>query len=75
MYIVKRFEDKIAAVTGGAKGIGRGCCLRFAQEGARVAVLDVATNEAAAVAAECEKLSGQPALALPCDVADPAMVY
>jgi NAD(P)-dependent dehydrogenase (short-subunit alcohol dehydrogenase family) len=74
MYIIKRFENRIAAVTGGAKGIGKGCCLRFAQEGARVAVLDLAMDEAAAVAAECEKLSGQPALALRCDVADPASV-
>jgi NAD(P)-dependent dehydrogenase (short-subunit alcohol dehydrogenase family) len=74
MYIIKRFEGKIAAVTGGAKGIGRGCCLRFAQEGARVSVLDVAMDEAAATAAECEKRSGQPALALRCDVADPASV-
>ena len=24
MYTIKRFEDKIAAVTGGAKGIGKG---------------------------------------------------
>ncbi len=74
MYIIKRFEDKIAAVTGGARGIGKGCCLRFAQEGARVAVLDVAMDGAAATAAECEKLSGQPALALRCDVADQASV-
>jgi NAD(P)-dependent dehydrogenase (short-subunit alcohol dehydrogenase family) len=74
MYTIKRFEDRIVAVTGGAKGIGKGCCLRFAQEGARVAVLDVAMEEAAAVAAECEKLSGQPALALRCDVADAACV-
>jgi NAD(P)-dependent dehydrogenase (short-subunit alcohol dehydrogenase family) len=74
MYTIKRFEGRIAAVTGGAKGIGKGCCLRFAQEGARVAVLDLAMDEAAAVAAECEKLSSQPALALRCDVADPASV-
>jgi NAD(P)-dependent dehydrogenase (short-subunit alcohol dehydrogenase family) len=74
MYIIKRFEDKVVAVTGGAKGIGKGCCLRFAQEGARVAVLDVAMDEAAAVAEECEKLSGQPALALRCNVADAASV-
>ena len=74
MYIIKRFEDKIVAVTGGAKGIGKGCCLRFAQEGARVAVLDLAMEDAAAVAAECEKLSGQPALALRCNVADAASV-
>ena len=74
MYITKRFEDKAVAVTGGAKGIGKGCCLRFAAEGARVAVLDLAMPEAAKVAAECERLSGQPALALRCDVADPTSV-
>ena len=74
MYTIKRFEDKIVAVTGGAKGIGKGCCLRFAAEGARVAVLDLAMTEAAEVAAECERLSGQPALALSCNVADPASV-
>ena len=72
--MIKRFEDKAAAVTGGAKGIGKGCCLRFAAEGARVAVLDLAMTEAAEVAAECERLSGQPALALACNVADPASV-
>ena len=74
MYIIKRFEDKVVVVTGGAKGIGKGCCLRFAQEGARVAVLDLAMDDAAAVAAECEKLSGQPALSLRCNVADAAGV-
>jgi NAD(P)-dependent dehydrogenase (short-subunit alcohol dehydrogenase family) len=74
VYTIKRFEDKIVAVTGGAKGIGKGCCLRFAEEGARVAVLDLAMEDAAAVAAECEKLSGQPALSLRCNVADAASV-
>jgi NAD(P)-dependent dehydrogenase (short-subunit alcohol dehydrogenase family) len=74
VYIVKRFEDRVAAVTGGAKGIGRACCLRFAEEGAKVAVLDLAMEDAAQTASECEKLSGQPALALRCDVADAASV-
>ena len=74
MYIVKRFEDRVVAVTGGAKGIGRACCLRFAEEGAKVAVLDLAMEDAAQTAAECEKLSGQPALALRCNVADAASV-
>jgi len=74
VYIVKRFEDRVVAVTGGAKGIGRACCLRFAEEGAKVAVLDLAMEDAAQTAAECEKLSGQPALALRCDVADAASV-
>ncbi len=69
MYIVKCFENRIAAITGGAKSIGKGVCLRFAEEDARVAVLDLAMEDASAVAAECERRSGQPALALRCDVA------
>lgn len=74
MYTIKRFEDRIVVVTGGAKGIGKGCCLRFAEEGAKVAVMDIALQDAAQVAAECEKLSGQPSLALHCNVANPASV-
>lgn len=74
MYIIKRFEDRIVAVTGGAKGIGKACCLRFAEEGAKVAVMDLALEQAEQVAAECRRLSGQPALALRCNVADAASV-
>jgi NAD(P)-dependent dehydrogenase (short-subunit alcohol dehydrogenase family) len=33
--------EQIAVVTGGSQGIGRGVCLRLAQDGARVAILDV----------------------------------
>ena len=39
--IAKRFEGRTAIVTGGAQGIGRGCALRLASEGAKVAVIDL----------------------------------
>ena len=64
-----RFEGKVAAITGGAKGIGRACALRFAHEGARVALLDILPAEARATARRVENL-GQGALAINCDVRD-----
>lgn len=58
-----KIEGKVVVVTGGASGIGRGLCLRFAQEKARaVVVADTDPAEARAVAAEID------GLAVPCDV-------
>jgi len=66
---MKRFEKQVAVITGAANGIGEACAIRFAQEGANIACLDLANKLNEAVAAKCREL-GVDALALNCDVTD-----
>ena len=47
---MNRLYGKTAIVTGGAVGIGRACVQRMAEEGARVAILDVLAAEGQALA-------------------------
>src|SRR3546814_19529973 len=49
---MKRFEGKVAIVTGGAGGIGSATARRLAAEGASVVVAAIAADAAEAVAAE-----------------------
>jgi NAD(P)-dependent dehydrogenase (short-subunit alcohol dehydrogenase family) len=54
-----RFEGKSVLVTGGAHGIGQASALRFAAEGASVAIVDVRGEEAQQVAGECDAAGGR----------------
>lgn len=70
---MKRLENRIAIVTGGAGGIGLGISRRLAQEGATVVVADA--REAAGVeAASTLRAEGLHAVARTMDVRDSAQV-
>ncbi len=66
-------KDKVALITGAARGIGKSIALAFARAGADVVVADVNLEEAEKTAKEIEGLGGK-ALALTVDVTDYAKV-
>lgn len=62
--------DKVAIVTGGGQGVGRGIALALARRGARVALLGRTEGRLREVAGEIVGLGAPAALPLACDVKD-----
>jgi len=62
-----RLRNKRALITGAGSGIGRAAAIRFCQEGASVAVLDINKSGAEETVAMIDKLGGK-ALAIGTDV-------
>ncbi|HEY1598351.1 MAG TPA: SDR family oxidoreductase [Pirellulales bacterium] len=68
------FQDRVALVTGGSRGIGRATALRLASEGADVAIsYGSRVADAKQTVAEIRQL-GRKAIAEPCNAAQPADV-
>jgi len=70
---VGRLDGKIALITGAGRGIGRAAALRFAAEGARVAIAEIARADGEATARAIATAGGE-ALFVATDIADPASV-
>jgi NAD(P)-dependent dehydrogenase (short-subunit alcohol dehydrogenase family) len=62
-----RLGGKVAVVTGGGSGIGRGIVLCLAREGASIAIPDIDEANASSVVAEVQEL-GSSAIGMHCDV-------
>jgi NAD(P)-dependent dehydrogenase (short-subunit alcohol dehydrogenase family) len=64
---MNRLSDKVAIITGAASGIGAKTAVVFAQEGAKVALIDICSDGMHKVAATIQEAGGE-ALAIEADV-------
>jgi NAD(P)-dependent dehydrogenase (short-subunit alcohol dehydrogenase family) len=71
--IMGLLNNKVAFITGAASGIGAGTARRFAEEGAKIVLADVQTEEGEKLRAELEG-QGHEALYVQCDVSQPESV-
>ena len=62
-------DRKVAIVTGGARGIGRGCALRLAASGCDIVLIDLLESEIKSTSAEISNM-GLQCIDFVADVAD-----
>jgi NAD(P)-dependent dehydrogenase (short-subunit alcohol dehydrogenase family) len=69
----RRLDGQVAWISGAGSGIGEGIALRFAAEGAKVAVVELNPGAARAMAKRITARGGK-AIAIPCDVSNERQV-
>ena len=67
-------KGRVAVVTGGAQGLGRGIVNRLAEAGAAVLILDLKAEQAEAAAKQVSEATGSRVIAAAVDVTDTASV-
>ncbi|GCE27716.1 3-oxoacyl-ACP reductase [Dictyobacter alpinus] len=68
-----KLDGRVAFVTGAGRGIGAATALRLAEDGARVVLADINTDDCAQVITEIEQ-AGSQAFAISCNVTEKAQV-
>ncbi len=62
-----RLKNRVAIITGGAKGIGKAIALTLVREGAKVALVDIDREGLEALKNEIEKRKGE-TITVSCDI-------
>ncbi len=69
----RRYDGRVAIVTGAGQGLGWVIAKRLAEEGARLVVCDIQEDRLAAAAAELREETGMPFLAVGGDLSEPGV--
>lgn len=72
--MIKNFKGKVAVITGGASGIGRGLAFGFAKRGMKIVLADIDKENLDNVAKELEDKFGIEVMTQITDVSDPEQV-
>jgi NAD(P)-dependent dehydrogenase (short-subunit alcohol dehydrogenase family) len=70
---LQQLDGKVAFITGASSGIGKAAAIKLAQEGAKIALVDVKEENAKVVKEEIDNIGGN-AIILECDISQPQEV-